>query len=98
MSIDEPTLGEIGRGVNDLKAEIRLLRGELVRSDVYDAHRRTDDLRIQAVDARIKAVETELDGIQQNGAAMRRLVYAALLAAVGSAAVQAITALVATKS
>lgn len=84
---DEPSLGEIGRGVADLKNDLRALRGELVRADVYQANRATDEIRI-------KAVEAELVQMKSDRAAMRRLVYTALLAAAGSTAVQVITALV----
>lgn len=78
---DEPTLGEIGRGVTDLKAEIRLLRGELVRADVYAANRQVDDVRIGAVEA-------GLQQIRDASQAVRRLVYGALLTAGAGIAVQ----------
>lgn len=83
---DEPTLGEIGRGVTDLKAEIRLLRGELVRADVYAADRRVDDVRITAVEAGLKQ-------IQDAAIATRRLVYGALITAFAGAALQIAVAL-----
>jgi hypothetical protein len=73
---DEPTLGEIARGVADLRADLRALRAELVRSDVYSAHRATDELRL-------KAVESSLTEMQQDRTALRRLIWAAVLTAAG---------------
>lgn len=62
---DEPTLGEIGRrlesfqesfrqSMGNVTEEIRLLRAELVRRDVYDANRITDQQRIFSVESQIK--------------------------------------------
>lgn len=87
MVSDEPTLGEIGRGVGNLQAEIRLLRGELVRADVYAADRRVDEVRITAV-------EVALREIREAAAAMRRLVYGALLTAAFGAAIQIAVAVI----
>jgi hypothetical protein len=84
---DEPSLGEVNRNVTELRSDLRSIRGELVRADVYAANRAADELRI-------KAVETELAEMQADRASMRRLVFAALLTAGGAAAVQAISAFV----
>lgn len=71
---DEPTLGEIGRGVSELKAELRSLRGELVRRDVYETQRQADA-------DKVRAVELALAQIQDNATQMRRLVYGAIFTA-----------------
>jgi hypothetical protein len=84
LDTEAVTLGEIGRLVSDVRSEVRALRGDVVRKDVYDAEQRTADVRIRAVEAQIKA-------IQDGGTAMRRLVYAALLTAGGGAVVQLVT-------
>jgi hypothetical protein len=80
---DEPTLGEIGRRVSDVMAELRAIRAELVRRDVYDANRSTDELRV-------RAIEEDLAQSRQDRGAMRRLVYGALFSAAGSVVVQVI--------
>lgn len=82
--MDEPTLGEIGRGVADIKAELRSLRLELVRRDVYDANRQTDELKV-------RAIEADLKQIQDDRTAMRRLLYASLATGVISIGVWVIT-------
>jgi hypothetical protein len=82
---DEPTLGEINRSVQDVKNELRAMRGELVRGDVYTANRSADDLRIRAVEADLKRIEDDRS-------AMRRLVYGAIFSAAGSVVVTGIIA------
>jgi hypothetical protein len=82
---DEPTLGEINRSVQDVKNELRAMRGELVRGDVYTANRSTDDLRLRAVEADLKRIEDDRS-------AMRRLVYGAMFTAGGSVLVQGLIA------
>lgn len=39
--VEDVTLGEIVRAIGDLRADIRALRGEHVRRDLYEAHRAT---------------------------------------------------------
>lgn len=75
MGDSEPSLGEISRGVSDIKAELRLMRGEFVRGDNFLAHRATDDLRF-------RSIEENLKGIHDDRASTRRLAYGALFAAV----------------
>lgn len=79
---EEPTLGEIGRGVQELKAELRAMRGELVRSDVYAANRMADELRV-------RALEQDLTQMAADRQAMRRLVLGAVVTSVGALIVQA---------
>ena len=74
------TLGEIGRRLTDLVSEVRALRSEVIRRDVYDADRRTDDRRISAVEARHAQDEAERGSL-------RRLVYGALLSTAGGVVV-----------
>lgn len=79
------TLGEIGRRLSDVQQELRLLRGEVVRSDVYAAHRARDEDRFRAIEADIAA-------IQEDRNSTRRLVYAALATAGGGFVVQLVVA------
>lgn len=85
------TLGEIDRRLRDMRedvseklsdlaTEIRSLRTELVRRDVYDANRITDQQRIYTVENRI-------DGIDKERNTMRRLVYSAVFSAIVGLAV-----------
>jgi hypothetical protein len=82
---EEPmTLGEIGRRINDLFAEVRGLRAELVRADVYTANRAADE-------ARFKVIEAEQVTQRSDRTAMRRLVYGAFLSAAGSIVILILT-------
>ena len=85
------TLGEIDRRLRDMRedvseklsdlaTEIRSLRTELVRRDVYDANRITDQQRIYTVENRIDIMEKERN-------TMRRLVYSAVFSAIVGLAV-----------
>lgn len=46
------TLGEIVRSLQSLQEEIRALRGEHVRRDLYDAHRATMEANLARIDER----------------------------------------------
>lgn len=85
MAADEPTLGEIFRGVADLKADVRAVRTEMLRSDVYAANRLGDE-------ARIRAIEADLQQIRDERNATRKLLYGALATAAGSLVVNAVSA------
>lgn len=74
---DEPTPGEILRGLTEIREELRALRSDLVRRDVYDAHRAEMDRRVQQ--------------IEEDRTALRRTVYGAILVAVLSVIVQIVT-------
>jgi len=82
---DDITLGEIGRRLADLQADVRLLRGEVVRHDVYAANQARDEVRL-------RAIETDIAAIQEDRNSTRRLVYAALTTAAGGFVVQLVTA------
>jgi hypothetical protein len=88
---NDVTLGEIDRRLRDMRndfsnklgdmtTEIRSLRTELVRRDVYDANRITDQQRIYVVEGKVQDIEAERRLI-------RRLVYTAAFTAVSSAMV-----------
>lgn len=93
---DEPTLGEVVRRITDLGADLRSLRGELVRQDVYQSNRSADDLRIKVLESELKRQQENADAErkrqQDNGDAMRRLVYGAMVTAGGSVVVQGLIA------
>lgn len=85
------TLGEIDRRLRDMRedvsdkladlaTEIRSLRTELVRRDVYDANRITDQQRIFVI-------ESKIDGIERERNTIRRLVFSAVLSAIVGVAV-----------
>lgn len=89
--MSDVTLGEIDRRLRDMRedvsdkladlvTEIRSLRAELVRRDVYDANRITDQQRIFAA-------ETDIEDIKKERTSMRRLVYSAVFSAIVGLAV-----------
>lgn len=57
-SVEDVTLGEIVRTLADLREEIRALRGEHVRRDLYEAHR-------AAVAADIERLTREIDRLEK---------------------------------
>lgn len=95
---DEPSLGEVNRNVTALRAELQSMRGELVRTDVYLANRLADDVRIKATETLLSdntaTLRAELKSIQDNSAAMRRLVIGALVSAGFAIVGQIVVALV----
>jgi hypothetical protein len=56
-----PTLGEIGRRLDNLSGQVRDLKSDLnatyVRRDVYDADRRGDAVEMRGALVRIEAIE-----------------------------------------
>lgn len=94
---DEPTLREVvlrleslgaemARQLGHLADEIRELRRELVRSDVYEAHRQADR-------AEVDVVRSQVQQISEERRQMRMMVVTALLGAGLSIAAQVITSL-----
>jgi hypothetical protein len=75
------THGEIVRGLRELREEIRALRGEHVRRDLYEAHRAVANADIARLDAR-------LDEQDKERAAYRRQITLAVIAAMLSLLVQ----------
>lgn len=73
----EPTLAEIGRQLQELREDLRELRGELVRTDVYRAEQRT-------VEQRMHSIETRLAVSEEDRKALRRMVIGAGIAAIAS--------------
>jgi uncharacterized protein (DUF2252 family) len=79
------TFGEIVRSLEALQQEIRALRGEHVRRDLYDAHR----LQIEASVARVEAdctranerLQERLDSAERDRASGRRQLNLALIGA-----------------
>jgi len=82
---DEPSLGEVNRNVTALRHDLQSMRGELVRNDVYSANRLADDIRIKAVETILSdstdALRADIKAMQENSAAMRRLVLGSLIGA-----------------
>lgn len=72
--LSEPTLGEIGRQIFDVKEDIRALRGDLVSKDVYHADQRL-------IDSRIGAIETALAVSREDRRSLHRMVLGAITAA-----------------
>ena len=77
----EPTLGEIGRTLADVKEDIRALRGELVHREVYAADLRLTEVRQTATDTRIAALEARLMAADEERKGLRRMVLGAALTA-----------------
>lgn len=85
---DEPTIGEVFRVMSDMKQDVRSVRLEMLRADVYTANRLGDE-------ARIRAIESDLDEFRKTRDATRRLMVGAMLTGGVSLLVQAIVALAA---
>lgn len=56
---EDVTLGEIVRSIADLRADIRALRGEHVRRDLYEAHRATFTADVERLSSEFKAQRDE---------------------------------------
>jgi len=56
---DDVTPGEIVRTLRGLQEEIRALRGEHVRRDLYEAHRATVAADISRIDEAVKQTERD---------------------------------------
>lgn len=76
MPNDEVTLGEIGRTLRGLQDEIRALRGEHVRRDLYEAHKAATDAELARIDLRcrtdLERLERDVDVREKERQAMRR--------------------------
>lgn len=83
----EVTMGEIGRALSEIREEVRALRSDLVRRDVYEAHR-------AATSADIVRIDTVLARQAEERTATRRGITLAVLAGVISLLVQVVTLLV----
>jgi hypothetical protein len=71
---------DFGSKLADMTSELRSLRSELVRRDVYDANRITDQQRIFVVEGKVQDIEAERRLI-------RRLVYSSFFTALSGTAV-----------
>lgn len=71
---------DFGTKLSDISNEIRSLRTELVRRDVYDANRITDQQRIFVIESKVQEIEAERR-------LMRRLVYSSFFTALAGTAV-----------
>lgn len=71
---------DFGNKLLDITNELRSLRSELVRRDVYDANRITDQQRIHVVEGKVQDIEAERRLI-------RRLVYSSFFTALAGTAV-----------
>lgn len=81
MDPDQPTLGEIARTLYDVRQDIRAMRNEHVRADVYAVDR-------AGLVERLKDLDRDLAAQLATRAADRRLVAGSLLAAGLSIVVQ----------
>jgi hypothetical protein len=84
---DGMTLGEVARALADLRDEIRALRGEHVRRDLYEAHR-------AAMEAEVARLRQVVEGDRLDRAALRRSVVLAVSGAALSLLVQLVVTLV----
>jgi hypothetical protein len=79
--VDIPTLGEIARILSDVRQDLRALRAEHVRADVYAVAQR-------ALEDKMSELRRDLEAMQESRRAYQRLAAGALLTAVGSVVVQ----------
>jgi hypothetical protein len=78
---DGPTLGEIARVAYDIRQELRAMRAEHVRTDVYAvAHK--------AILDKINDLEAEVRDFRETRRAYQRMAVGAIVAAAGSLVVQ----------
>jgi serine phosphatase RsbU (regulator of sigma subunit) len=84
-TVEDVTPGEIVRTLRGLQEEIRALRGEHVRRDLYAAERAAQAAEIARIDERCRAdlarLEREVATREQERVTMRRGVTLAVLAA-----------------
>lgn len=59
MDATDVTLGEIVRSLTDLREEIRALRGEHVRRDLYEAHRAEIGATLGRLEDQLRARDEE---------------------------------------
>lgn len=85
--VQDVTLGEIVRSLTDLREELRALRGEHVRRDLYEAHRAT-------VAAELARIERKVDVDADGRSTTRRMATVAVLSAVLTLGVNLVLVLV----
>lgn len=86
--------GEIARQLTALTVEVRELRRELVRRDVYEAERRADAAVVDGLRADMEAMAARVDRAEEDRRSTRRGATLAVLAAVLSLGVQLVVTLV----
>lgn len=93
-SDDAPRLGEIARTLVDFRNEFRSAIQELVRRDVYDAHRGSMETRIADLHEQITEVKTDLKQKAQLGEAERKSLKHLVIGAILTGMVSLVVALV----
>jgi len=82
---DDVSNGEIVRTLRGLQDEIRALRGEHVRRDLYEAHKAALDAELLRVDLRCQTdlarLEREVEARERDRLTMRRQMFAISFAA-----------------
>ncbi len=73
-NLDDVSLGEIVRGLADVRDEIRALRTEVVRRDIYEAHR-------MATQSELARLRSEIDGWTRDRTQTRRQALIAIYTA-----------------
>jgi hypothetical protein len=73
LTADPPTLAEIARTLADFRQEFRAQISQLVRSDLYAAHREAQDQRIRSLEEHLARVEKARDADESDRAASRRV-------------------------
>jgi len=94
QGLDGVTHGEIVRGLRELREEIRALRGEHVRRDLYDAHRATVGADVSRLEVRLEQVNARLDDAEGDRATFRRSLTLVGLTAALSLLVQLVLVLI----
>lgn len=87
---DAPTLGEIARMIFQVRQDLREMRGEHVRADVYAvAHKALED--------RVAELARDLEALQESRRSYQRMAAGALIAAGGSLLVQFVITVISNK-
>lgn len=91
---DAPRLSEIARTIADFRSEFRDAIGNMVRRDVYDAHRQTTEVKITAIEAELRRTQADAEKDQAARATMKNIMIGALLSGIVSLTVSIILVVV----
>ncbi|GMA33498.1 hypothetical protein [Litorihabitans aurantiacus] len=68
---DDVTLGELGRRINDVGGDVKELRKEVVGRREYEESQRGTNLRLTTVEAKVIALEADVETERKERAAAR---------------------------
>lgn len=98
---DDITPGELSRRLADLTEQVRgfgISLAELMRRDVYEAHRQADQAEVARLRADVERVDREADERERSRTAeragTRRTLWGAVLACIGTIVATVVTAVI----